>query len=90
MSNKIDVLDQLYTMVGCSFLSDLKDPRWHTPLLRAVVKLDVAEYPCEQWSEAFQYVYGIETHFTSTEDICSFIETKWHKQFPYSDFHCVR
>lgn len=53
------LLDRLWRMVGCPYLSDLRlDPARLEALCRAVRETPEEAFPSEQWREALDYLVG--------------------------------
>ena len=76
MEQKVNLLDLLNDMVGCEYLSAMKEIRWRRKLLQSLNEVDVNEYTFEQWSTALSYLFEEDICVFSAANLQSFIERK--------------
>ena len=57
-SKKEGLLETLRALVGCPYLSDLHDPRYHADVRRAATKLRTEDFSAREWQDALTYLIG--------------------------------
>jgi len=76
MGSELGLLDRLYEMVDCEYLSSLKETALREKLIQSISQIPVHEHTFKEWSGAFSYLFGDKIQFTSGAEIKSYIETK--------------
>jgi len=76
MNHKAGLLDKLYEMVGCDYISSMKEAEWRSSLIRAIRKTAGSDYALEEWSEALSYLFDEKLSFLSEAEISEYIEKK--------------
>ena len=56
MENETGLLETLWALVGCPYLSDLRAPLYRIEVRQAVVKLRPEDFPPHEWKEALSYL----------------------------------
>lgn len=51
-----DLLDTIYQVIGCSYLSDLHTGFYDCEIKKTVKMLAADAYPLEEWKEAVSYI----------------------------------
>lgn len=64
----IGLLDDIYDYVGCSYLSDLKQPQLRHSVLNAVADLDLSGYSVQAWNKAIEYLTESTMQCETTEE----------------------
>jgi len=76
MEQKPDLMDKLHRMVGCEFLSSLKEPRWRFRLLQAILEIEADEYPYDQWSRGLSYLFDEDIRISSAAELRALVDKK--------------
>jgi len=79
MAQETGLLDLLHKMVGCEYLSSMKERHWRRKLLQTINEIDAAEYSYEQWSKALSYLFGRDIPISSAEGLRAFAEAELAK-----------
>lgn len=62
MSNDNDkeasLLEEIYTLTGCLYLSDLHSCQCQNKTREAILQIKAEAYPAAQWNEAAGYILG--------------------------------
>lgn len=58
MKNEKHLLDILWEMVGCEYLSDLRTKRYRSAALQAICHVDKNDYSAKMWNETLSYILG--------------------------------
>ena len=69
MANKSDLLDRLHELVGCTYLSDLRDPIWQPHLQRALCRVPRSDYTNDEWAKALTYLFSEVVFIDAIEDL---------------------
>lgn len=55
-NSKADLLEQLAKIVGCEYLSELKEYRYRNSICEAVKAIPFYSYPAAEWNQAIRYL----------------------------------
>ena len=69
MVNRSDLLDRLHELVGCTYLSDLRDPIWQPHLQQALCRVPHSDYTNDEWSKALSYLFSEIVFINAIEDL---------------------
>lgn len=58
LASQNDLLLHLQNAVGCSYMSDLHLPVFHSLVKEAVLGIDAANYSAAAWNAALHYITG--------------------------------
>ena len=64
-----DLLEELYIIVGCEYLSELKEKNMRDKLFRAVRQINITDFTFDEWSKALSYLFNVEVSVNRYEDI---------------------
>ena len=70
--SKNNILDDIVTMVGCNYMSDLRFNRekWDEKVKNALLEVDENTYSLENWKEFISYLLDIkDTDLADIEDV---------------------
>ena len=76
MSNISNLIDRVHAMVGCEYLSSIKEQAWRKEVVQAIQQIDVSDYTLREWSKALSYVFEEDVQFESEMEVKSFVEEK--------------
>ena len=76
MSNISGLIDRLHTLVGCEYLSSIKEQTWRKEIIQAIQQIDVSDYTIQEWSKALSYVFEEDVQFESEMEVKAFVEAK--------------
>jgi len=69
-----DLLEELYIIAGCEYLSELKEKNMRDKLFRAVRQINIRDFTFDEWSEAISYLFGVEISISQYEDIDIYLQ----------------
>lgn len=70
-----DLLEELYVIAGCEYLSELKEKNMRDRLFRAMRQINIRDFTFDEWSEAISYLFGTEVSISQYEDIDTYFKT---------------
>ena len=74
MADQHELLETLHRLVGCEYLSDLKNGEQRERLLRVIDEMDASRFPLPVWSGAVSYLFQMEVCFLSFKELRAFVE----------------
>lgn len=73
MSQAHILVDRIYQIVGCEYLSEIKEHRWRLMAIDAALNIGVEEFTVDQWDYALTYLFSMECKYTSHLEIKAFL-----------------
>lgn len=73
MKKDMHLIDRVYSISGCEYLSSLKEASMRGLLLRSIGEVDSREHSYQEWSEALSYFFVTEVQVDSNERIRAFL-----------------
>lgn len=67
ITQRTDLLDELFRLVHCGFLSDLPQQENWPELCRALQRIDPPDFTLKSWEEAVLYLCGGRQNFQTAE-----------------------
>lgn len=81
-----DLLAQLQSLSGCSYISDLHSPRYAKEIRAAMVKIDPASFTLDAWNRAIRYITAENCRAQTQSDASRFLDF-W---FAFQEKKCKR
>lgn len=73
MWDKPELLERLVVLVGCDFLSDLRQSAMLAQVRLAADRIPAEAYSLHEWTAAVQYILRVEQTFDSVEQAKDFL-----------------
>lgn len=73
MWDKPELLERLVVLVGCDFLSDLRQSAMLAQIRLAAARIPAEAYSLQEWTAAVQYILRVEDTFASPEQAKEFL-----------------
>ncbi len=69
-----DLLDQLQSLSGCSYISDLHLARYAKEIRSAIKKMDPSSFPLGAWNSAIRYITAEDCQAQTQLDALRFLD----------------
>jgi len=76
MEEKLNLIDRLHQMVGCAYLSNLKEATYRRKILEAMGAIYAPEYSLQEWSYALSYLFEETVLIESPMRLRLFLDAK--------------
>lgn len=73
MKHSEDLLEEILFYTHCNYLSDLYLTNYFSEIIEAIKKIDIENYPLDEWNEAVQYIAKQKVDIKDKEDAKRFL-----------------
>ena len=71
---KLGLLDEIGSRVGCMYLSDLHQPAWLPRVRQVLQSISPERYSLWQWNDAVSYISGKACAFTQISEAVQYLQ----------------
>ncbi len=72
MAQGVDLFEDIYNMLMCEYLSDIRLPPYQLYAKTILADMDLQPYPLQQLTDMAQYIYGCQDSFPDKEMAAAF------------------
>ncbi len=76
MDRSLGLLDRVQRIIGCEYLSSLRNNSYWKSILAVISTFHVSDYKYQEWAEALSYIFNEIVEIENETDLEEFIEKK--------------
>ena len=70
----MDLFEKIKDLLGCEYISDIRNDRWRNTTKNIIAKIDLSSYSALELADMAEYLYGVDMYGSDKDTVINFLK----------------